>query len=224
MLDGTLVETDRCRVPGPSIGVDLWWSGKRKRHGGNIQVLCAPECFPLWTSPVHPGREHDMNCARAHGLLTALDAAAADGLVPIAVTGYEGAPSSFRLPHKKPTGGEVRHAETDGGGSPGQVAHHGELLPDSGEAGLERGDFTEPPFVPWPPGAGRAGSREDSGEGGNRCRSCRDLTGSLHGDPPHHSGRGCPGRRASLRCVPSAGGDREVSGGRAPPPPDRLCR
>lgn len=107
MLDGTLIETDRCRVPGPSVGVDLWWSGKHKRHGGNIQVLSAPDGFPLWTSPVRPGREHDMTCARTHGLLTALDAAAADGLVPIADTGYEGAPSSFRLPHKKPTGGEL---------------------------------------------------------------------------------------------------------------------
>lgn len=107
MLDGTLIETDRCRVPGPSVGADLWWSGKHKRHGGNIQVLSAPDGFPLWTSPVRPGREHDMTCARAHGLLTALDAAAADGLVLIADTGYEGAPSSFRLPHKKPTGGEL---------------------------------------------------------------------------------------------------------------------
>lgn len=111
MLDGTLIETDRCRVPGPSVGVDLWWSGKHKRHGGNIQVLSAPDGFPLWTSPVRPGREHDMTCARTHGLLTTLDAAAADGLVPIADTGYEGAPSSFRLPHKKPTGGELTPAQ-----------------------------------------------------------------------------------------------------------------
>lgn len=43
MLDGTLIETDRCRVPGPSVGADLWWSGKHKRHGGNIQVLSAPD-------------------------------------------------------------------------------------------------------------------------------------------------------------------------------------
>lgn len=26
-IDGTLVETDRCRTPGPTPGVDLWWSG-----------------------------------------------------------------------------------------------------------------------------------------------------------------------------------------------------
>jgi hypothetical protein len=35
-IDGTLVETDRCRVPGPTAGVDLWWSGKHHHHGGNI--------------------------------------------------------------------------------------------------------------------------------------------------------------------------------------------
>lgn len=26
-IDGTLIETDRCRTPGPTKGVDLWWSG-----------------------------------------------------------------------------------------------------------------------------------------------------------------------------------------------------
>ncbi len=107
MLDGTLIETDRCRVPGPTEGCDLWFSGKHKRHGGNIQVLSAPDGFPLWTSPVRPGREHDITCARHHGLLAALDQAAADGLPPLTDTGYEGAPTSFRMPHKKPAGGEL---------------------------------------------------------------------------------------------------------------------
>jgi hypothetical protein len=27
-IDGTLIETDRCRTPGPTPGVDLWWSGR----------------------------------------------------------------------------------------------------------------------------------------------------------------------------------------------------
>ena len=31
-IDGTLIETDRCRVPGPTPGVDLWWSGKHQRR------------------------------------------------------------------------------------------------------------------------------------------------------------------------------------------------
>jgi hypothetical protein len=35
-LDGTLIATDRCRVPNPESGHDLWFSGKHKAHGGNI--------------------------------------------------------------------------------------------------------------------------------------------------------------------------------------------
>jgi hypothetical protein len=31
-IDGMLVETDRCRTPGPAPGVDLWWSGKHQRR------------------------------------------------------------------------------------------------------------------------------------------------------------------------------------------------
>src|SRR2546421_1885818 len=36
-IDGTLIETDRVRTPGPTNGVDLWWSGKHANHGGNVQ-------------------------------------------------------------------------------------------------------------------------------------------------------------------------------------------
>ena len=68
--DGTLIRTDRSRAVGPTAGVDLWWSGKHHAHGANIQVLTAPDGWPLWTSPVRPGREHDTTCARTHhGLL-----------------------------------------------------------------------------------------------------------------------------------------------------------
>ena len=31
-IDGTLIEPDRCRTPGPTKGVDLWWSGKHQRR------------------------------------------------------------------------------------------------------------------------------------------------------------------------------------------------
>ena len=31
-IDGTLIETDRVRTPGPTEGVDLWWSGKHQRR------------------------------------------------------------------------------------------------------------------------------------------------------------------------------------------------
>ena len=72
-LDGTLIHTDRSRAPGPTAGVDLWWSGKHHHHGGNVQVVTAPQGWPLWTSPGRPGREHNTTGARAHpGLLDAL--------------------------------------------------------------------------------------------------------------------------------------------------------
>jgi hypothetical protein len=72
-VDGTLVRTDRCRVPGPTARadrperrVDLWWSGKHAAHGGNVQVIAAPDGWPIWTSGVRPGREHDTTALRAH--------------------------------------------------------------------------------------------------------------------------------------------------------------
>ena len=45
-LDGTLIATDRCRTKNPDTGHDLWYSGKHKAHGGNVQVVCDPSGFP----------------------------------------------------------------------------------------------------------------------------------------------------------------------------------
>jgi hypothetical protein len=72
-LDGTLIHTDRVAMKSPN-GADLWWSGKHRHHGGNIQVISTrpasrsgsprfarganttpparkprPGCSPLWT-------------------------------------------------------------------------------------------------------------------------------------------------------------------------------
>jgi len=65
IVDGTLIHTDRVSTPGPIPGVDLWWSGKHHHHGGNIQVVSAPDGWPLWTFDVRSGREHDVTAARA---------------------------------------------------------------------------------------------------------------------------------------------------------------
>ena len=100
-LDGTLIETDRVATPGPTVGVDLWWSGKHHQHGGNIQVISAPDGWPLWTSDVRPGREHDTTCARRHGLLPVLAHAAPD-LPCLADLGYQGEADTIRIPIKKP--------------------------------------------------------------------------------------------------------------------------
>jgi hypothetical protein len=47
-LDGTLIQANRCGVKGPG-GNDIWYSGKHKHHGGNVQVLADPAGFPVWT-------------------------------------------------------------------------------------------------------------------------------------------------------------------------------
>ncbi len=108
IVDGTLIHTDRISTPGPTRGVDLWWSGKHKRHGGNIQVVSAPNGWPLWTSEVRPGREHDTSAARADPDLLALIAAwVGDGHHGLADLGYEGEPDIFTIPFKKPAGGEL---------------------------------------------------------------------------------------------------------------------
>ena len=46
-VDGTLIVTDRCRALWPTAGVDLWRSGKHAAHGGTIQVVAAPDGWPM---------------------------------------------------------------------------------------------------------------------------------------------------------------------------------
>lgn len=112
-LDGTLIVTDRLAARGPN-GADLWWSGKHKCHGGNVQVLCLPDGFPLWASDVRPGREHDTTCAKAAvGLLPALEALDAGQRIPtLTDLGYVSVSPAIRHPHKKPKGGALTEAQT----------------------------------------------------------------------------------------------------------------
>jgi hypothetical protein len=105
IVDGTLLYTDRIATPGPTKGVDLWWSGKHRHHGGNIQVMSAPDGWPLWTSDVRPGREHDTTAARADPqLLEQIAAWVADGRLGLADLGYEGEADILRIPIKKTAG------------------------------------------------------------------------------------------------------------------------
>jgi len=107
-IDGTLIETDRCRTPGPTPGVDLWWSGKHDNHGGNIQVVTAPDGWPLWTSPVRPGREHDTTALREHtDMLPLLAVWTADHLRALGDLGYEGEAGTITVAFKKPKGGKL---------------------------------------------------------------------------------------------------------------------
>jgi hypothetical protein len=108
LLDGTLIRTDRIATPGPTRGVDLWWSGKHRHHGGNVQIVSAPDGWPLWTSPVRPGREHDTTAARTDpDLLDDIAAWVDDGQLGLADLGYEGEADLLRIPIKKPGDGEL---------------------------------------------------------------------------------------------------------------------
>ena len=62
-IDGTLIRTDRSKAAGPTAGVDLWWSGNHHHHhGGNVQVVTAPDGWPLWTSLGHEGENTRLTC------------------------------------------------------------------------------------------------------------------------------------------------------------------
>jgi DDE superfamily endonuclease len=108
-VDGTLIRTDRCHAPGPTARadrpdrrVDLWWSGKHAAHGGNIQVIAAPDGWPIWTSPVRPGREHDTTALRTHAEALPLLAEWTDQAhAVLADLGYEGERAALITPIKK---------------------------------------------------------------------------------------------------------------------------
>jgi hypothetical protein len=103
-IDGMLAETDRICTPGPTPGVDLWWSGKHANHGGNIQVITVPDGWPIWTSNVRPGREHDTTALRTHTEILPTLAAAADDLRTLGDLGYEGESDTITVAFKKPKG------------------------------------------------------------------------------------------------------------------------
>jgi hypothetical protein len=106
-IDGTLIETDRVSTPGPTPGVDLWWSGKHANHGGNVQVVTVPDGWPIWTSDVRPGREHDTTAVRTHTeILPALIEAAGD-LRSLGDLGYEGEADTVTVAFKKPKDGHL---------------------------------------------------------------------------------------------------------------------
>src|SRR3954454_17806858 len=66
-LDGTLVPTDRVATRVEVAGHrahHLWFSGKHRAFGGNVQVLTDHTGFPLWVSAVRPGSTVDLTAAR----------------------------------------------------------------------------------------------------------------------------------------------------------------
>ncbi len=118
-VDGTLIDTDRCSEPGPTPAdprksgpkrarVDLWWSGKHHGHGGNVQVVTAPDGWPLWTSTVVPGRTHDITALRTDEyLVPLLTEWTADDRKVLADLGYLGEPDVLTTATKTPPDGEL---------------------------------------------------------------------------------------------------------------------
>jgi hypothetical protein len=113
ILDGKIFPSDRCKEPALSVKgevIDVWYSGKARTHGGNIQAVLAPDGFPLWVSPVEPGSVHDITAARVHAL-PALYRAAAD-LPTLADLGYDGAGIGIHLPVRQPADGRELDTNT----------------------------------------------------------------------------------------------------------------
>ncbi|WP_432846667.1 transposase family protein [Amycolatopsis sp. CA-161197] len=111
ILDGTLIPTTRIaattiKTKGTNRGttVHLWYSGKHRSFGGNIQFLANAEGFPLWVSPVLPGSRNDLSAARDLGIVGALTAAAAAGLRTLADRAYHSAGIGILTPFKKAAG------------------------------------------------------------------------------------------------------------------------
>jgi len=102
IIDGTLIETDRVATPGPTAGVDLWWSGKHHQHGGNVQVISVPDGWPIWTSDVRPGREHDTTAVRTHEEILPALAETTGDLRALGDLGYEGESGTITVGFKKP--------------------------------------------------------------------------------------------------------------------------
>jgi NAD(P)-dependent dehydrogenase (short-subunit alcohol dehydrogenase family) len=113
ILDGTIIAADRDAAKTTSVKgkpIDLWYSGKTRHPGGNLQALMRPDGIPVWISGVEPGSVHDLTAARAHVLPT-LYAAAAAGLPTLADGGYAGAGIGVHIPIKQPGGNQVLDAD-----------------------------------------------------------------------------------------------------------------
>src|SRR4051794_35113426 len=90
------------RTDGSDRRVDLWWSGKHAAHGGNVQVVTVPDGWPIWTSPVRPGREHDTTALRTHAeALPLLTEWTDEAHAALGDLGYEGAQATLTIPIKR---------------------------------------------------------------------------------------------------------------------------
>ena len=105
ILDGKIVGSDRCHEKTTSrkgTEIDLWYSGKRKVFGGNVQAVFYPDGRPMWVSDVLPGNVNDLAAARENVL--AVIRPFVEKMPVLADGGYEGAGHGVLTPVKKPSG------------------------------------------------------------------------------------------------------------------------
>jgi hypothetical protein len=103
ILDGTLITCDRLgekTVSKKGRQVHRWFSGKHQRHGGTVLLLTDHTGFPLWSSPVEPGRVHDLTAAEHHVLGALYWAASQLRLPTLADGGFQGAGIGVHTPVK----------------------------------------------------------------------------------------------------------------------------
>jgi hypothetical protein len=104
ILDGKVFGADACAETAESAkGGDfhVWYSGRKRSYGANVQAVMAPRGLPLWTGPAQPASVHDIDAARVDAL-PALYRAAALGLPTLADSGYQGAGIGIKTPVKNP--------------------------------------------------------------------------------------------------------------------------
>jgi len=104
ILDGKVFATDACAETAESAkGTEfhLWYSGRKRRYGANVQAVMLPGGLPLWTGPAGPGSVSDIDAARTTAL-PFLYRAAARGLPALADGGYQGAGIGVHTPVKSP--------------------------------------------------------------------------------------------------------------------------
>jgi hypothetical protein len=101
ILDGTLIPIDRVADQKP------YYSGKHKRHGVNVQVIADAAGRLVWASPALPGTVHEVNAARAHGIVEALTSA---DVMTFVDKGYQGATAACKHRSSGTASGRSCHA------------------------------------------------------------------------------------------------------------------
>lgn len=91
ILDGTVLPTERITADRP------YYSGKKKHHRMNVQVLADPADRLIWASDALPGAVHNLTAARTHGIPAAL---AADEIKCWADKAHQDAAPAVRVPFR----------------------------------------------------------------------------------------------------------------------------